>query len=158
VLIILLLIIQFNSFRYALLILATLPLSMIGAILGLLVTFNSFGFMAFLGVVSLCGVVVNNAIVLLDFVREQINAGHSARVALQEAGVRRMRPILLTTMTTVGGLIPLLITGGAMWNGMAAVLIFGLLVSTLLTLLVIPCFYLVLVGDREERERTASMD
>ena len=73
------------------------------------------------------------------------------RDALREAGLRRMQPILLTTLTTVGGLLPLLLTGGAMWSGMAAVLIFGLLTSTLLTLVVIPCLYSLVVGDREER-------
>lgn len=155
-LILLLLIIQFNSFRHATIILMTLPLSMIGAILGLFATFNSFGFMAFLGVVSLCGVVVNNAIILLDDIQQRIAQGSDAGTALREAGERRMRPILLTTLTTVGGLIPLLLTGGAMWNGMAAVLIFGLMVSTLLTLVVIPCFYLLLVGNREVEARDAA--
>ncbi|MBK05892.1 MAG: hypothetical protein CL920_05050 [Deltaproteobacteria bacterium] len=157
-LIILLLIIQFNSFRHASIIMMTLPLSMIGAIIGLYVTFNSFGFMSFLGVVSLCGVVVNNAIILLDYVQTRIREGAAYLDALKEAGLRRMRPILLTTLTTVGGLLPLLLTGGAMWNGMAAVLIFGLLVSTLLTLVIVPCFYVILVGDREQKQFEASQE
>lgn len=150
-LLIFLLVLQFNSYRHMMIILGTLPLSMIGAILGLLVTGNAFGFMAFLGVISLCGVVVNNALILLDFIQVRIREGSDYRTALQEAGVRRMRPIVLTTLTTVGGLIPLLLTGGAMWTPMAAVLIFGLLTSTLLTLLVVPCMYILLIGDREQK-------
>jgi len=149
--ILILLVVQFNSFRHTIVILATLPLSMIGAILGLFLTGNAFGFMAFLGVVSLCGVVVNNALVLLDYVQQRLREGSSYTLALQEAGLRRMRPILLTTMTTIGGLLPLMLFGGAMWTGMAAVLIFGLAVATILTLVVIPCLYAVLVKDSEQK-------
>lgn len=147
-----LLVIQFNSFRHTAVILTTFPLSLIGAILGLFLTGNAFGFMAFLGIVSLCGVVVNNALILLDFVQVRLREGNDYKTALQEAGLRRMRPILLTTTTTVGGLIPLFLTGGAMWTPMAAVLIFGLLSSTILTLVVVPCLYVVLVGDREQKQ------
>lgn len=151
-LVIALLVLQFNSFRHAGVILATLPLSLIGAILGLFATGNAFGFMAFLGVVSLCGVVVNNALVLLDYVQVRLTEGSDYMTALREAGLRRMRPILLTTLTTVGGLLPLLFSGGAMWTAMAAVLIFGLLVSTILTLVVVPCMYVVIVGAREQEQ------
>ena len=157
-LLLLLLVIQFNSFRLTTIILATFPLSLIGAILGLFFTGNAFGFMAFLGVVSLCGVVVNNALILLDFVQVRLREGSHYIEALQDAGLRRMRPILLTTLTTVGGLIPLFLTGGAMWNPMASVLIFGLLSSTILTLVVVPCLYVVLVGDREQRRIHEALD
>ncbi|TNE45106.1 MAG: efflux RND transporter permease subunit [Deltaproteobacteria bacterium] len=151
-LLLMLLVIQFNSFRHTAVILTTFPLSLIGAILGLFLTGNAFGFMAFLGIVSLCGVVVNNALILLDYVQVRLREGSDYVTALQEAGLRRMRPILLTTTTTIGGLVPLFLTGGAMWTPMAAVLIFGLLSSTLLTLVVVPCLYVVLVGDREQRQ------
>lgn len=151
-----LLVIQFNSFRHAFLILGTLPLSLVGAILGLFVTGNAFGFMAFLGVVSLCGVVVNNALILLDYVETRLREGSDYITALEEAGFRRMRPIVLTTLTTVGGLLPLLFSGGAMWTPMAAVLIFGLLSSTFLTLVVIPSLYVIVVGDRDQKRIEAA--
>jgi multidrug efflux pump len=153
-LIIMLLVIQFNSFRHAAVILGTLPLALIGAILGLYATNSSMGFMAFLGIISLLGVVVNNALVLLDYVQVKIKEGMNYLEALQVAGLRRMRPILLTTLTTVGGLLPLYFTGGAMWESMSAVLIFGLLVSTMLTLIVIPCMYATIVKDRDQNPKT----
>jgi multidrug efflux pump len=150
ILIIILLVLQFNSLRHTLVILGTLPLALVGALLGLLITGNAFGFMAFLGIISLMGVVVNNALVLLDFVQVKIAEGLDYREALRVAGLRRMRPILLTMLTTVGGLIPLMLTGGALWEAMSAVLIFGLMVATLLTLVVIPCVYAVVVKDRDQ--------
>lgn len=149
ILIIVLLVLQFNSLRHTLVILGTLPLALVGAMAGLLITGKAFGFMAFLGIISLMGVVVNNALVLLDYVQTKVAEGLDYREALRVAGLRRMRPILLTMLTTVGGLIPLLLTGGALWESMAAVLIFGLMVATLLTLVVIPCVYAVVVKDRD---------
>ena len=98
--------------------------------------------MTLLGIISLGGVVINNAIVLLDRInleREQI--GRPAAEAVLEAAQRRLRPILLTTMTTVGGLIPLWLGGGAMWEPMAIAIIFGLLFATALTLGVVPILY-----------------
>ncbi len=149
ILIIILLVLQFNSLRHTVVILGTLPLALVGALAGLLITGNAFGFMAFLGIISLMGVVVNNALVLLDYVQTKIADGLDYREALRVAGMRRMRPILLTMLTTVGGLIPLYLTGGALWKAMSAVLIFGLIVATLLTLVVIPCVYAVIVKDRD---------
>jgi multidrug efflux pump subunit AcrB len=150
--IIVLLVILFNSFRHTIVVLATLPLSLMGAVLGLFVTQSNFGFMAYLGLISLFGVVVNNALVLLDYVPAQLRRSLSYKKALQNAGLRRLRPILLTTLTTVGGLLPLYFFGGSLWKAMSAVLMFGLLVSTFLTLLVIPCMYALIVGDREQKK------
>ncbi len=151
ILIIILLVLQFNSLRHTLVILGTLPLALVGALGGLLITGNAFGFMAFLGIISLMGVVVNNALVLLDYVQTKIAKGLDYIEALRVAGLRRMRPILLTMLTTVGGLVPLYLTGGALWEAMAAVLIFGLMVATVLTLVVIPCVYAVVVKDRDQK-------
>ena len=98
--------------------------------------------MTLLGVVSLAGIVVNNAIVLLDRIRYEIkeNELEPAR-AVVEASQRRLRPILLTTATTIGGLLPLWFGGDSMWKPMAIAIIFGLLFSTLLTLGVVPVLY-----------------
>ncbi len=143
--ILLLLIGQFNSIRKPAIIILTIPLGVIGVVLGLLITQSYFGFMAFLGLISLAGIVVNNAIVLLD--RIQIELDEFERTpwdAIIEAAQQRFRPILLTTATTALGLIPLWIGGGTMWEPMAISLIFGLLFATVLTLLFVPSLYKVL--------------
>ncbi len=140
--IVFLLVSQFNSFRRPLIILLTIPLGMIGVIAGLLITGSYFGFMTLLGVISLAGIVINNAIVLIDRIKiEQDENGHEPARAIVEAAQRRLRPILLTTMTTIGGLIPLWLGGGPMWEPMAIAIIFGLLFATLLTLGVVPALY-----------------
>ena len=143
--IVLLLVGQFNSFRRPLIILSTIPLGLIGVVVGLLVGRSYFGFMTFLGVISLAGIVINNAIVLLDRIRIEIEEnGLEPQRAVVEAAQRRMRPILLTTATTIGGLTPLLINGGGMWETMALAIMFGLLFSTVLTLGVVPVLYSLL--------------
>ena len=143
--IVLLLVAQFNSFRRSLIILSTIPLGLIGVVVGLLVGRSYFGFMTFLGVISLAGIVINNAIVLLDRIRIEIQEhGLEPARAVIEAAQRRMRPILLTTLTTIGGLVPLLINGQGMWETMALAIMFGLLFSTMLTLGVVPVLYALL--------------
>ncbi len=140
--IILLLVGQFNSFRRPLIILLTIPLGLVGVVIGLLVARSYFGFMTLLGIISLAGIVINNAIVLLDRIRIEIEEnGLEPRRAVVEAAQRRLRPILLTTATTVGGLLPLWLGGGPMWEPMAIAIIFGLLFATLLTLGVVPVLY-----------------
>ncbi len=141
-LIVLLLVAQFNSLRRPAIILITIPLGMIGVIFGLLVMRSYFGFMTLLGVVSLAGIVINNAIVLLDRIEiEQRENGLSPQRAIVESAQRRLRPILLTTMTTLGGLIPLYLGGGVMYQPMAVAIMFGLVFATLLTLGVVPVLY-----------------
>ncbi len=140
--IIMLLMAQFNSIKKTLIILITIPLSIIGVTIGLLVTDNFFGFMTFLGVISLAGIVINNAIVLIDRIQIEIDEnGCSPSHAVVMAAQRRMRPILLTTITTIMGMIPLWMGGGSMWETMAIAIIFGLMVSTILTLGVVPVLY-----------------
>jgi len=141
-LILFLLVAQFNSIRRPLIILSTIPLGLIGVVFGLLVASSYFGFMTFLGVISLAGIVVNNAIVLLDRIRIEIEVnGLSPQQAILVAAQRRLRPILLTTLTTMGGLVPLCLGGGPMWEPMATAIIFGLLFSTFLTLGIVPILY-----------------
>ncbi len=140
--IILLLIVQFNSVRRTFIILITIPLGIVGVVLGLLVTKSYFGFMTYLGVISLTGIVINNAIILIERIELEIKeTGMSPQDAIIEAAQRRMRPITLTTMTTVGGLLPLWLGGGGMWEPMAIAIIFGLAFATVLTLGVVPLFY-----------------
>ncbi|GAL36806.1 acriflavin resistance protein [Vibrio maritimus] len=136
-----LLVAQFNSFRKPIIILSTIPIAFVGVVAGLHIGNSFFGFMTFLGVISLAGIVINNAIVLLEQVDIELSAGKRAIDALIAAGKRRMKPILLTTLTTVLGMIPLLLTGGAMWQTMAIAIIAGLIFSTLLTLIFVPVLY-----------------
>lgn len=141
-LIVFILIAQFNSITQPLIILCTIPLSIIGVVLGLLITGAPFDFMTLLGVISLAGIIINNAIVLLDRIRIEIeeNALPAAQ-AIIEAAQQRLRPILLTSATTVAGMIPLWIGGGLMWRSMAIAIIFGISVATVLTLGVVPVLY-----------------
>ena len=140
--IILLLVIQFNSIRKPIIILLVIPLGIIGVFIGLIIFNSYFGFMTLLGVVSLAGIVINNAIVLLERIKIEIDEnGFSPQRAIIEAAQRRMRPILLTTATTIGGLIPLYLGGGPMWEPMAIAIMCGLAFATLLTLGVVPVLY-----------------
>ncbi len=143
--IILLLVIQFNSFRHVLMVVLTIPLGIIGVTVGLLIFSEPFGFMPFLGVISLAGIVINNAIVLLDRVGiESGSSGKTLHDAIVVACLQRFRPILLATFTTVLGLIPLYLSGGEMWEGMAVSIMVGLLFGTIITLIFIPVLYSLL--------------
>ncbi|TVP92233.1 MAG: efflux RND transporter permease subunit, partial [Pseudomonadaceae bacterium] len=129
---------QFNSFRRVGIILLTVPLAAVGVIPGLVISGSPFGFQSLLGVIALVGIVVNNAIVLIDLIDQRLLAGASVEDAVAEAVQRRTRPILLTTATTVAGLLPLALSSSTLWPPMAWAIISGLLASTVLTLLVIP--------------------
>jgi multidrug efflux pump subunit AcrB len=137
---------EFNSFRRMVIILMTVPLAAAGVIPGLLISNQPFGFMSLLGVIALVGIVVNNAIVLLEVVEQKRRAGADIPAALQEAVARRIRPILLTTATTVAGLLPLAVSSSTLWPPLASAMISGLLASTLLTLVVVPALYCVLMS------------
>ncbi|TWT82810.1 Multidrug export protein AcrF [Planctomycetes bacterium CA13] len=160
VLIVLCLIFQYNGWSKPIMILATLPLALVGAWLGLSLTDNTLGFMPQLGILALFGIVLNTAIIFVEFA-DILIAEKSAssdgngpicgiekeefRTCLVEAGKQRMLPIFLTTATTVGGLLPLALSGGPLWVGLAWCMIVGLLFTTTLTLFVVPAFYAVLV-------------
>lgn len=140
--ILLLLIIQFNSIRKTTIVLSTIPLGIIGVIGGLLMTGTEFSFTGFLGVISLAGVVINNAIVLIDRVQVEITElNKEVHEAVIAGAIERFRPILLTTFTTSLGMIPLWIGGGVMWRPMAVGMIFGLLFATVITLLFVPVMF-----------------
>ena len=129
---------QFKSFIEALIILLTVPLAAIGSILGLYITGISLSFTAFLGMISLAGIVVNNGIVLIDCINLKVSQGFSKDRACKEAAKERFRPIVLSTLTTVMGLVPLTMMGSPLFTPMAVSLMSGLIVSTLLTIIVIP--------------------
>ncbi|MEZ4469472.1 MAG: efflux RND transporter permease subunit [bacterium] len=143
---------EFNSFRRVAIILVTVPLAATGVIPGLLVGGQAFGFMSMLGVIALIGIVVNNAIVLLDVADRRLDGAtptpEALEAALAEAVRLRTRPILLTTATTVAGLLPLVLSGTTLWPPMAWAMISGLLASTVLTLLVVPALYRVAFRPR----------
>lgn len=140
-----LLILQFNSIRKTFMVLATIPLALIGVVIGLILFREEFGFMPFLGVISLAGIVINNAIVLLDRIEiERSEPGRTPQDAVITACLQRFRPILLATFTTVLGLLPLYLGGGEMWEGMAIAIMIGLLFGTMITLVFIPSLYSIL--------------
>lgn len=141
------LIAEFNSFRNLFIILITIPLATAGIVPGLLLSSQPFGFMSLLGVIALVGIVVNNAIVLLDIVEDRRKHGLCINDALTEAVSRRTRPILLTMMTTIAGLLPLAFSSSTLWPPLAWAMISGLLASTLLTLIIVPALYKVLFSS-----------
>lgn len=140
-LILILLVAQFNSFRQAAVITLTIPLSFIGAVLGLFIMQAPFGFMVTLGLYSLAGIIINNAIVLIDRIKIETASGKSEYQAVVDACLTRLRPIAMTTITTVMGLLPLIIGKDPLFYGMANVIAFGLGIGTILTLAVVPALY-----------------
>jgi len=143
--IVLLLVLQFNSLRKTIIILSTIPFGLIGLVAGLLIAKSFFSFTAFLGLISLAGIIINNAIVLIDRIEiEQIENKLLPYNAIIQATTERFRPILLTTFTTSFGMLPLWISGGEMWRPMAIGIIFGLFFATVITLLFVPVMYKLL--------------
>jgi len=141
------LVFQFNSFSQPFVILVSLPLAFIGAIGALFITGNHLGFMAFVGGVSLAGVVVNDAIVLIDFTNGLRRGDVPVRDAVVQAGQIRFIPVILTTVTTIGGLLPLTLRGGTLWAPMGWTIIGGLALATGLTLVIVPVLYSLFCGD-----------
>jgi multidrug efflux pump subunit AcrB len=136
-------VIQFNSVVKSIVVMLTVPLGVIGALIGLAASHSPLGFTALLGIVSLAGVVVSHIIVLSDCIEHNRASGMPLETALVRAGLARLRPVLVTVLATVGGLMPLFFTGGALWHPLTAVHIFGLLLGTTLTLILLPLFYYV---------------
>jgi multidrug efflux pump subunit AcrB len=136
-------VLQFNSVVKSIVVMLTVPLGAIGAFVGLAASGSPFGFTALLGIVSLAGVIVSHIIVLSDFIEQARASGMPLEQALVQAGLARLRPVLVTVFATVGGLIPLFLTGGALWHPLTAVHIFGLLFATVLTLVLLPVLYYV---------------
>jgi HAE1 family hydrophobic/amphiphilic exporter-1 len=140
----LILVMQFGSFTAPLAVMLSLPLSLIGVVLALLLTKSTLNLMSFIGVIMLMGLVAKNAILLLDAARAQEAEGVEREEALMAAGRKRLRPILMTTFALIAGMLPVAIgvgEGGEFYRPMAVAIIGGTITSTLLTLLVVPSFY-----------------
>lgn len=153
------LLLEFGSWKKTGIILLTVPLSMIGVVPGLLLSGKPFGFLSLLGIFALVGIVVNNGILLLDYIGQATVKGESIRTAIEFSLSKRIRPILLTTLTTIAGLLPLALTDATLWPPFAWTMISGLLVSTLLTLLVVPAAtYLAFSEKRDVKRKRKNFD
>ncbi|KQV48007.1 acriflavin resistance protein [Pelomonas sp. Root1217] len=138
------LVIQFNSFTAPFAVMLSLPLSLIGVVLALILTRGTLNLMSLIGVIMLMGLVAKNAILLLDATRQEEKAGIDREEALMHAGRKRFRPILMTTLALIAGMMPVAIgigEGGEFYRPMAVAIIGGTITSTLLTLLIVPTFY-----------------
>ncbi len=143
------LVLQFRSFRQPLIVFSAIPLAITGSILALLISGYSFSFTAFIGLTSLIGIVINNSIILVDYTNQLRAEGMAIKEALIRAGETRFTPIILTTATTIGGLLPLTLGGGTLWAPMGWTIIGGLTLSTVLTLLIVPTLYTVFSHEDE---------
>ena len=141
------LVIQFRHAVKPLIVFAAIPYGIVGALLFLWIMGQPFGFMAFLGVASLIGVIVSHIIVLFDYIEEKHDEVRPLREALLDAGILRLRPVLITVGATVIALIPLASHGGPLWEPLCYAQIGGLSVATVITLLLVPVLYAVFVKD-----------
>lgn len=147
VLIFLILLIQFGNVTQTLIVMLAIPLTIFGAACGLLITGNPLGFTASIGIASLIGIVIRNSIILVDYANELIKKGMAIQEAAVSAGVRRMRPIFLTSLAAAVGVVPMILSGSPLWAPLASVFAVGVLFSMVMTLLVIPVVYnLVMPG------------
>jgi len=145
------LVLQFKSFRQTALVLMTVPLSFIGVVAGMWVCSFPFSLASFIGLVALTGVVVNDAIVMVDFINQSRAKGLQLPNAIIDASMNRLRPVILTTVTTIGGLAPLFFnwSGGAeFWQPLTGAIIFGLMVASVLTLIVVPVGYSLMYQNK----------
>lgn len=142
---------QFNSFRKVCIVLSAVPFVLIGAALALVLTGYPFGFMATFGLLALAGIIVNNAVLLLQRIEAELADGLPRREAVVAAAVKRLRPIVMTKLTCIVGLVPLMLFAGPLWTGMAITMIGGLALGTLVTLGLIPILYDLLFGLRMRR-------
>ncbi len=132
---------QFDSVRKSLIVLASIPFVSIGAALALTISGTTLTFVGTLGLLALAGIIVNNAVLLLDAIEEARREGVPALQAIEDAAAKRLRPIVMTKMVCILGLLPLWLFGGAIWNSLAVVMMGGLALGTLITLGLIPVLY-----------------
>lgn len=141
------LVIQFKHAIKPLLVFSAIPFGMVGAFAALAIMGSPFGFIAFLGIASLIGVIVSHVIVLFDFVEEKREEGEPLREALLDAGIARLRPVMITVGATIFGLIPLARNGGPLWEALCYAQIGGLLLANYVTKLLVPALYAIFVLD-----------
>lgn len=151
VVIAILLLLLFNSFRLTFIIVCAVPYVLIGVLPGLAFTGNSFGFMAFLGTVALLGVFVNHKIYFIDRALELTRRGYCVQDAIRQAGLDRIRPVVLTALTAILGLLPLTLKGGPLWSAFGWVNVFGLIASIPLSLVLLPALMAIVVRQPETR-------
>lgn len=150
VLIFFILLFQFKNLKEAFIIMLTIPLSLFGAIFGLYITGNNFSFTAFIGLIALSGIVVRNAIILVDYTNILIQQGMDIRTAAILAAQRRLRPIFLTAMAAAIGVMPMIISKSAMWAPLASVLAFGVVWSMIMALLTVPVLYIGWINPKDK--------
>jgi multidrug efflux pump subunit AcrB len=141
------LVFQFKNAVKPFIVFAAVPYGAVGALLALWVMGAPFGFMGFLGVISLVGVIVSHIIVLFDFIEEKHAEGEPFEQAVLDAGIMRLRPVMITVAATVIALVPLAMHGGPLWEPLCYAQIGGLLAATFITLLLVPVIYSIVVLD-----------
>jgi HAE1 family hydrophobic/amphiphilic exporter-1 len=147
---------QFESLTYPFMIILTVPFAFIGSILFLALTGEPLGIMGFVGLIMLVGMVVKNAIVLIDYINLNRERGMSIITAVVHGGRSRLRPVLMTTLTTILGMVPLAIgtgQGSEMWKSLGISIIGGMTFSTIITLILIPALYSMMAGYGVRRRR-----
>ena len=154
---------QFESLTYPFVIMFSLPFALVGVIFGLWISNTAMGVMGLLGLLMLVGIVVNNGIVLVDYTRLLVGRNIAILDAAVAAGRSRMRPILMTTLTTVLGMVPLAVgngVGSEMWNSLGMSVAWGLSFSTLVTLFIIPVLFstFALNGERRRAKQAAKLN
>jgi len=147
------LVLQFKTFKSTLIVLSVIPLGIVGAVLALLVTGNSLSFVATIGIVALAGIEVKNTILLVDFTNHLREEGMDLLQAIEEAGEKRFLPIILTTFTAIGGLLPIALSSNPLISPLAIVMIGGLISSTLLSRVVTPVIYKLMPPKVEVRSK-----
>jgi multidrug efflux pump subunit AcrB len=138
------LLLEFKTFKSTLIVLSVIPLGIVGTVSILLITGNTLSFVSVIGIIALAGIEVKNSILLVDYTNQLRAGGMGLDEAIQEAGETRFLPIILTTLTAIGGLIPLVLERSPLYSPLAWVLVGGLISSTLLTRLVTPVMYKLL--------------
>ncbi|WP_084396591.1 efflux RND transporter permease subunit [Henriciella aquimarina] len=142
------LVIVFGSFSQGVILMTTMPLALVGTFIGFWLSGMSLSFFAMIGIISLIGIVANNGIIMVDTMNTELQGGKSIAQAAANGAGARLRPILTTSITTVAGLLPLAI-GSPMYAPLCYAIIFGLVASTLLSLIIVPCLYVLLTGENQ---------
>ena len=151
---------QFESLTYPFVIMFSIPFAFVGVILGLIFTGNPLNVMSMVGLIMLMGIVVKNGIVLIDYIILCRERGMGIPYSVVTSGKSRLRPVLMTTLTTVLGMVPMAIgtgEGSEMWRGLGITVAWGLSVSTLITLVIVPVMYCVFAGNGLKRNRKKSL-
>ena len=149
------LILEFKTFKSTLIVLSVIPLGIVGAVIALLLTGNTLSFVATIGIVALAGIEVKNTILLVDFTNQLRREGMPLNEAIEKAGEIRFLPIILTSLTAIGGLMPIAWSSNPLISPLAIVMIGGLISSTLLSRIVTPVVYKLIPPKIDEEEQMA---